>query len=76
MHNNNGEETRKAYVKYSGMAFTMAGAIFMGVMLGKYLDEKFLTERPYWTAGMSILFLILGMYSALREIIFPPKKNK
>ena len=71
-----GEESRKAYVKYSGMGFSIAASIFMGVLIGQYLDEKFATAKPYWTAGMALLFLLIGMYAALRDILFPPEKKK
>lgn len=69
-------ESKKAYVKYSGMGFTMAGSIVIGVLIGRYLDDYFDTDKQYWTAGMALFFLFVGMYSVLRDILFPPKKEK
>lgn len=57
------------------MAFTLAGAVVLGVLLGQYIDERVGNETPYWTAGLSLLFLLVGMYSVLRELLFPPKKD-
>lgn len=52
----------------------MAGSVAMGVIIGQYLDERYATERPYWTAGLSLLFLFVGMYSGLKDLLHPPKK--
>lgn len=70
------DENRRIYAKYGGMAFTLAGAVVMGVLIGQWLDARVENDTPYWTAGMALLFLCVGMYSALRDILFPPKKDK
>ena len=45
-------ETKKqkinAYLKYSGLAFQMLGLIFLGLVVGQWLDKKFsLTTMTY-----------------------------
>ncbi len=45
-------------MKYSGMAFQIAAYILVGIFLGKQLDKYFQTERPYFTALCSIIFLV------------------
>jgi len=47
----------KSYMKYSGMAFQIVAYLMVGVLLGKQLDKYFQTAKPYFTAGLAILFL-------------------
>ncbi len=51
------DKSAKTYLRYSGMAFQIAGYIIVGVLLGRQLDKYFETQKPYFTALLSILFL-------------------
>ncbi len=68
------DENRRAYAKYGGLAFSMAAAVTVGVLIGQKLDEKMQTDKPYWTAGLAVFFLFVSMYSNLKDLINPPKK--
>lgn len=69
------DENRRVYAKYGGLAFSMAAAVIVGVLIGQYLDERMQTSKPYWTAGLSVFFLFVSMYSNLKDLINPPKKK-
>lgn len=49
-----------------GAAWLMAGSMALGVGLGLALDRHFGTS-PRWTIGMSMLFLVVGVYQTIRE---------
>ncbi|RMG83312.1 MAG: AtpZ/AtpI family protein [Bacteroidetes bacterium] len=60
-------------MQYAGMAFQMGIIIFLGTFGGKKLDEKFATERPWFTLAGAILGLILAFYTTLKDLIFYKK---
>jgi hypothetical protein len=68
-------ENRRIQAKYGGLAFSMAIAVGFGVFIGQKLDERMQTDKPYWTAGLAVLFLFVIMYSKLKDLINPPKKK-
>ncbi len=63
----------RQYARYSGMALQLAVPIAIGVFLGQKLDAHFHTQRPYFTGLMAILFLFIGLYLSLKDLLFPPK---
>ncbi len=61
------------YARYSGMALQLAVLIALGVFLGQKLDAYFKNETPYLTALLAIVFLFIGFYLSLKDLLFPPK---
>ena len=57
-----------SFIKYSGLAAQMGGVIFLGVYLGKYLDDKFDTDKVF-TLILSLLSVIGSMYIAIKSVI-------
>lgn len=47
----------------------MLATIGIGVFIGDRLDRHFQTETPYWTAGATLLFTIIAIYLAVRDLI-------
>jgi F0F1-type ATP synthase assembly protein I len=58
------------------MAFQLAATIAIGAFLGKKLDGYFQTERPYFTALCSVVFLFAGFYVTLKDILFTRPGNR
>lgn len=58
------EQTKKKpaqdsfHTRYISLAYELFGLLLVAGFLGHYLDQKFETTRPYWTAGCLIFFLI------------------
>jgi F0F1-type ATP synthase assembly protein I len=48
------------------MAFELAVYIGIGVLVGRFLDNKFVFEKPYLTAGLALLGVCAGMYKFIR----------
>lgn len=58
-----------SFLRYSGMATTMAVIILIGVLGGRWLDEHFQTETPWYTLTGSILGVTLSMYYIIKDLI-------
>ena len=64
------QNKKKANValKYSGMAFQMAGIMLGGIFIGKYLDKYFENESNILTAFFAILSTGVALYITLKDI--------
>ena len=58
-----------ALARYSGMAFQIAAAIILGVLLGKWLDKVFSTKFPLFTTIFSILGVFAGVFITIRDLL-------
>lgn len=59
----------QAYLKYSGMAFQMAGIIFLSIILGRQMDYYFNLEKPYITVVLSLVGLTGFMYKLYIDLM-------
>ena len=55
------------FLKYSGLAFQMASPIFVGVLVGQYLDNE--GDTPVYTIIFSLAGTFAGLYLALKDFI-------
>ena len=46
----------------------MGITIYLGATLGKYLDQKYLTEKPWLTISCVFLALIFSLYSLIQQL--------
>jgi len=56
-------------MKYSGLAFQFLAAILIGVLIGKWLDKKFETSTPIFTALTSLFFVIASLVLVIRDLL-------
>lgn len=52
------QDSIKPYVKYSGMAFQMIGALVLAAFGGRKLDEYVGNEKPWFTIGLLLIAVI------------------
>ena len=52
------------------MAFQMAAILIIGALAGRELDERYQTERPYFTLILVIFAIIGAFYLTLKDFIF------
>ena len=55
-------------LQLSGIGIQIAGTIFLGAYLGRWLDEKYPSDKKWFTIGLTILAVILSMYSILKKV--------
>ncbi len=58
-----------SYMRYTGMAFQMGATIFVGILLGQFLDRKMQTSRPYFTMLFAIVFTGAAVYLAIKDFL-------
>lgn len=67
------EERKKQRIKdvgrYSGMAFTLFGAILAGVLIGKWLDLRAANQRPFFAVFGAVLFLVAALWGIFRQLL-------
>ena len=55
------------FSRYSGMAFEMLVPIALGALAGRWLDSRYNLTKPYFTAGLSLAGVFIGLYIVLKE---------
>ena len=56
-----GEETFKSYLKYSGLAFQMIGAMVLAAWAGSKLDDYMGNENPWITIVLLVVAVVASM---------------
>jgi membrane protein DedA with SNARE-associated domain len=62
------KETIK-WLRFSGIAIQMGGVIWLGNLLGKYIDDKTMREDELWSKIITLIAVLLSMFSVIREVI-------
>jgi F0F1-type ATP synthase assembly protein I len=55
------EDNIKPYLKYSGLAFQMIGAMVLAAFAGMKLDKYFQTQNPWFTIVLLVLAVVASM---------------
>lgn len=63
------------YARYSSIAFQMLIIILIGVFGGIMLDRWIKLPVPVFTIVLSILAVILSIYTVTRDLLKPPKET-
>jgi F0F1-type ATP synthase assembly protein I len=56
------------FARLSGIGIQMGATIFLGAYLGKYLDERFPSNKKWFTIGCTLLAVALSLYNILRQV--------
>jgi len=59
----------KAVAKYSGIAFQMGGTIYLGSLLGKWLDQKYQNQDGLYTKIVTLVAVFIAMYLVIHQVI-------
>ena len=57
------------YVRFTGLAFQMGGTIYLGSLLGGWLDIQFPNENEMYTKIVTLLAVFASMYSVISQVI-------
>jgi len=61
-------------LRYSGIGFQIMATVGVGFFIGYKLDRYFGNTKPYFAAGLSVLFVFLALYVALKDLMKPKQK--
>ncbi|MFK7899327.1 MAG: AtpZ/AtpI family protein [Cyclobacteriaceae bacterium] len=64
----------KTFAKYSGIAFQMGATIYLGSLLGKWLDGKYPNEDEIYYKIVTLFAVFLSMFSVIRQVTRDSKK--
>lgn len=59
----------KSFVQYSGTGFQMIAIILLFYWAGSKLDERAASEKPVYTAILTVLGVFAGLYIVLKDFI-------
>ncbi len=56
------------FARLSGIGLQMGATIYLGAMLGKFLDGKFPNKKNWFTIGLTLFAVALSLYNVLRQV--------
>jgi len=56
------------YLALSMVASQMGITIFLGASLGKYLDQKYHTTKAWFTLSLTLIALLVALYSVIKQV--------
>jgi membrane protein DedA with SNARE-associated domain len=56
------------FVQFTGMGFQMGGTIYLGSLLGSWLDVKFENENELYFKVVTLLAVFIAMYAVIRQV--------
>ena len=64
----NKKKQPKRFIFLIAVASQMGITIFLGANLGKFLDAKYQTEKAWFTITLTLIALLLSLYSVLQTL--------
>jgi len=56
------------FARLSGVGLQMGATIFLGAYAGKFLDEKYPSNKKWFTIGLTLFAVGLALYNVLRQV--------
>ena len=64
----NKKKQRNRFLALTSLPFQMGVTIYLGAYFGKCLDEKYLTQKPWFTLSCVFVALIVSLYSIVQQL--------
>jgi len=61
----NGNSGLRTAARFSGIAIQMGLTIYLGNLLGSWLDQKF--NQDFWETSVTLFAIFLSMYSVIKQ---------
>jgi len=58
----------KNFLKLTGIGAQMGVTIFAGAYFGKWLDEKYPSDKKWFTIGFTLLAVAVSLFNVLRQV--------
>ena len=56
------------FIQLSGIGLQMGATIFLGAYAGKWLDQKYPSEKNWFTIGLTLLAVGISLFNVLRQV--------
>ncbi|MEE4000049.1 AtpZ/AtpI family protein [Tenacibaculum sp. FZY0031] len=57
------------YIRFTGIALQMGLTIYLGSLLGEWLDQKYPNDNQLYVKICTLTAVFISMYSVIREVI-------
>ncbi|WP_038532759.1 AtpZ/AtpI family protein [Formosa agariphila] len=64
------------YVRFTTMAIQMGLTIYLGSILGDWLDQKFETQNQLYFKIVTLFAVFIAMYSVIKQVLNITKNDK
>ncbi|MFD2916999.1 AtpZ/AtpI family protein [Psychroserpens luteus] len=61
------------YIRFTSVAFQMGATIWLGNLLGKWLDSKY--NQDFWESTVTLLSVFIAMYMVIIQVIKVSKED-
>lgn len=61
------------YIRFTSVAFQMGATIYLGNLLGKWLDVKY--NKDFWESIVTLFSVFLAIYQVISQVIKISKHN-
>jgi F0F1-type ATP synthase assembly protein I len=75
MAGNDQNKSVSKFARFSAVGIQMGAIIAIFTWLGTYLDEKYKSETPWWTIGLSIFGVTASLVLVIREVMKMEKED-
>lgn len=55
------------YLRFTSVAFQMGLTIYLGNLLGKWLDSKY--DKTFWESVVTLLAVFVAMYQVISQVL-------
>ncbi|MDO6674469.1 AtpZ/AtpI family protein [Tenacibaculum sp. 1B UA] len=56
------------YIRFTGIALQMGLTIYLGSLLGEWLDQKYPNDNQLYVKICTLVAVFISMYSVIREV--------
>ncbi|GAB5416745.1 MAG: hypothetical protein Crog3KO_27000 [Crocinitomicaceae bacterium] len=65
-----GKKPRKVnrFLILTGIGFQMGVTVFLGAWIGRWLDDKYPSDKKWFTIGLTIFAVVASLYSVLKQV--------
>ncbi len=63
------------FIRFTGIAFQMGLIIYLGNLLGEWLDEKYQNNNESYAKFITLAAVFIAMYSVIKQVTKLSKNN-
>lgn len=61
-------KSTKNILRFSGMGIQLGASIYLGNLLGKWLDEQYPNDGEWWAKGITLFVIFGSIFSIIRQV--------
>ncbi|MCB4798352.1 AtpZ/AtpI family protein [Neotamlana laminarinivorans] len=69
------EKQYSKYIRFTTMAIQMGATIYLGSLLGEWLDVKFNNTNQLYYKIVTLLSVFIAMYAVIKQVLNITNKN-